>query len=76
MINQINLEMLLINGLRVSNLIALNTLSKLEVLCLEWNTKAEKLWDFSLNKNLRELEIVDFSALRDISELPEYRRKR
>lgn len=68
-VSRINPEMLLIYGLRASDLTALAKLDNLKHLCLDWNTKATSLWDFSQNGQLETLAVRDFSALRDISEL-------
>ena len=44
----------------------LSFLENVEVLALEWNTKAQSLWDLSKNTSLKSLSITDFSKLNDI----------
>lgn len=50
------------------DLTILETLTTPETIILTWNTKTDKLWDFSKNKNLRTLEVTDFSKLQDLSQ--------
>jgi len=40
-----------------------------ETIILNWNTKSTRLWDIGKNKNLRTLEIRDFSKVEDIQQL-------
>jgi hypothetical protein len=47
----------------------LETLATTSTLVLNWNTKSTSLWDISKNSELRNLEIVDFSKLYDISDI-------
>ncbi len=65
----INPQMLHIYELRVDDLSIVSSLKNLEVLSLEWNTKAKSLWDISKNTSLTSLSIKDFSKLNDISPL-------
>ena len=53
----------------IEDLSCLENLTHTETLILEWNTKAQKLWDVSKNKQLRNLAIIDFSKLRNIDGL-------
>ncbi|WP_369691017.1 hypothetical protein [Robertmurraya korlensis] len=62
-------KMLHIYEMRVEDLSNLECLKELEVLALEWNTKAHKLWNISKNQNLKSLSIKDFSKLNDIERL-------
>lgn len=52
-----------------TDLSILETLTGTSTLVLHWNTKSTLLWDISKNAELRNLEIVDFSKLYDISDL-------
>ncbi len=54
-------------NIRCTDLSALGTLTALEELDLEWNTKIEKLWNMSKLTALRSLRISDFSKLHDIT---------
>ncbi len=53
----------------VKDLSILETLAGTETLVLNWNTKAAALWDMSKNRNLRTLEITDFSKIHDLGQL-------
>lgn len=63
----VNPKMLFIYELRAKDLSIIGSLKDMEVLALEWNTKAENLWDISNNTSLKSLSISDFSKLNDIS---------
>lgn len=52
-----------------ADLSVLKTLTTTSTLVLHWNTKSTSLWDISNNTELRNLEIVDFSKLYDISNI-------
>lgn len=65
----VNPKMLYIYDMRVEDLSLLSSLTNVEVLALEWNTKATKLWDLSTNTSLRALSVKDLSKLNDISTL-------
>jgi len=65
----VNPKMLHIYELRVDNLSIISSLKEVEVLALEWNTKAKSLWDLSKNTSLKSLSITDFSKLTDINPL-------
>ncbi|MGM9929385.1 MAG: leucine-rich repeat domain-containing protein [Bacillus sp. (in: firmicutes)] len=60
-------KMLHIYELRADDLSIMSSLKDVEVLALEWNTKAQSLWDLSKNTSLVSLSITDFSKLNDIS---------
>lgn len=64
-----NPKMLHIYELKAEDLSIIGSLKDLEVLALEWNTKAQILWDISKNTSLKSLSIKDFSKLYDISNL-------
>ena len=68
-LNLVNPKMLHIYEMRVENLSVISSLTNLEVLGLEWNTKAKSLWDLSNNNSLKSLSIRDFSKLNDITPL-------
>jgi hypothetical protein len=68
-LNLVNPKMLHIYEMRVEDLSAISSLTNLEVLGLEWNTKANNLWDLSNNTYLKSLSIKDFSKLNDINPL-------
>lgn len=65
----VNPKMLYIYELKVEDLSAISSLKDVEVLALEWNTKAQSLWDISKNTSLKSLSIKDFSKLNDITPL-------
>lgn len=65
----VNPKMLYIYEMRVNDLSILSSLTHVEILALEWNTKANNLWDLSNNISLKSLSIKDFSKLKDISPL-------
>lgn len=54
---------------QAKDLKCLESLVDCETLIIEWNTKAQSLWDISANKKLRKLSISDFSKISDWSEL-------
>ena len=66
-IKLVNPKLLYIYDLKVDDLSLMERLTNLEILEVEWNTKAANLWDISKNKNLEALYIKDFSKLNDIS---------
>jgi len=68
-INLINPRMLCIYDIKASDLTSLEKLTNLEILEIEWNTKATELWNISRNKLLKALYIKDFSRLHDISQI-------
>ena len=43
----VNPKMLFVHELRVEDLSIISSLKDVEVLALEWNTKAQSLWDLS-----------------------------
>lgn len=57
----VNPKMLFVHELRVEDLSMISSLKDVEVLALEWNTKAQSLWDLSKNTFLKSLSIKDFS---------------
>ncbi|MCM3027652.1 leucine-rich repeat domain-containing protein [Bacillus safensis] len=65
----VNPKMLYMRELRVEDLSIISSLKDVEVLALEWNTKAQSLWDLSKNTFLKSLSITDFSKLNDIAPL-------
>ncbi|CAM5263459.1 internalin [Bacillus safensis FO-36b] [Bacillus safensis subsp. safensis] len=65
----VNPKMLYIRELRVEDLSIISSLKDVEVLALEWNTKAQTLWYLSKNTFLKSLSITDFSKLNDIAPL-------
>ncbi|WP_339209155.1 leucine-rich repeat domain-containing protein [Bacillus sp. FSL R5-0432] len=65
----VNPKMLFVHELRVEDLSMISSLKDVEVLALEWNTKAQSLWDLSKNTFLKSLSIKDFSKLNDIAPL-------
>ncbi|WP_144680209.1 leucine-rich repeat domain-containing protein [Bacillus altitudinis] len=65
----VNPKMLYIRELRVEDLSIISSLQDVEVLALEWNTKAQSLWDLSKNTSLKSLSLTDFSKLNDIAPL-------
>lgn len=65
----VNPRMLFVHEMRVEDLSIISSLKDLEVLALEWNTKAQSLWDLSKNTCLKSLSITDFSKLNDIAPL-------
>ena len=62
----VNPKMLHIYEMRVEDLSIISSLKDVEILALEWNTKAQSLWEFSNNTSLKSLSIKDFSKLSDI----------
>lgn len=63
----VNPKTLHIEAMRVDDLSTLTSLKDVEILALNWNTKAQSLWDLSQNTSLKLLSIIDFSKLNDIS---------
>ncbi|MBS1590975.1 MAG: leucine-rich repeat domain-containing protein [Bacteroidetes bacterium] len=55
--------------LPTTNLTFLETLNTTQTLILEWNTKTTSLWDLSKNIGLKNLKIIDFPKLNDISQI-------
>lgn len=53
--------------IRCTDLSAIGTMTALEKIDLEWNTKIEKLWDMRQLTSLEYLRISDFSKLHDVS---------
>jgi hypothetical protein len=68
-LNLVNPKMLHIYEMRVEDLSVISSLTNIEVLGLEWNTKTKSLWDLSKNTCLKSLSIKDFSKLIDINPL-------
>lgn len=68
-LSQVNPEMLYVYEMRVEDLSLLSNLSNLQILGLEWNTKATRLWDISNNHRLKALSIKGFSRLNEIQSL-------
>ena len=66
--------MLYIYEMRVEDLSNIASLKGLQVLALEWNTKAHELWDLSKNKSLKSLSIKDFPKLNNIESLEQSKR--
>ncbi|MEH6941425.1 hypothetical protein [Bacillus sp. JJ722] len=60
---------MLIYDLKVENLAAIELLTNLKALSLEWNTIANTLWDLSKNSNLKTLSIIDFPKISNIKEI-------
>lgn len=65
----VNLKYLSLYQVLAKDLTILETLEKAETIILKWNTKSTRLWDISKNKELRTLEITDFSKLEEIDQL-------
>lgn len=65
---QVTLKYLNIYQVLAKDLSILESQKQIESIKLEWSSKALKLWDFSKNINLRNLEILDFSKLEDIKQ--------
>lgn len=65
----VNPKMLYIYNIRAEDLSLISLLTNLEILALEWNSKASTLWDLSKNEKLKALSIKDFSKLFDITPL-------
>lgn len=55
--------------MRVSDLSPLESLQNLEVVSVQWNTKATSLWDLGQNSNLHSLAIKDFPKLQSLDAL-------
>jgi hypothetical protein len=68
-LNLVNPKILHIYEMRVEDLSVISSLTNVEVLGLEWNTKANSLWNLTNNTSLKSLSIKDFSKLNDISPL-------
>lgn len=51
----VNPKMLFVHELRVEDLSIISSLKDVEVLALEWNTKAQSLWDLSKNTFLNDI---------------------
>ncbi|WP_240633181.1 leucine-rich repeat domain-containing protein [Paenibacillus montanisoli] len=62
----INPKMVHFHEMKVEDLTPLEALDHVEVLSLEWNTKAKTLWDLAKNTALTSLSIKDFSKLENI----------
>jgi Leucine-rich repeat (LRR) protein len=65
----VNLKYLNLYQVLAKDLTILETLDKTETIILNWNTKSSSLWDISKNKELKTLEITDFSKLEEIDQL-------
>jgi Leucine-rich repeat (LRR) protein len=63
----VNPKMLQMVQMRVEDLTLLGSLSNIEILALDWNTKAKKLWEMTNNRALKSLSIKDFPKLDDNS---------
>lgn len=68
-LNLVNPKMLYIYEMRVEDLSVIASLTNVEILALEWNTKANNLWNLSNNTSLKFLSIKHFPKLNDISPL-------
>lgn len=68
-LNLVNPKMLYIYEMRVEDLSVIASLTNVEILALEWNTKANSLWNLSNNTSLKFLSIKHFPKLNDISPL-------
>lgn len=77
-LNQKQFETILLNvqpeylnlyGCKVSDLSYLSNLVGLKTLVINWNTKAESLWDISANVNLENLHLEDLSKITSLDEL-------
>lgn len=68
-IGQVNPKLMCLYNVKAKDLLLLDTLTNLETLRIEWNTKTESLWDLSGNTSLKHLDIVDFKKLTDFSPL-------
>lgn len=64
----VNLKYLNLYQVLAKDLTILETQTSAETIVLTWNTKTDKLWNFSKNINLKTLEISDFSKLNDLIE--------
>ncbi len=65
----VKVSSLKVYGVQAHDLSGFESLDSLISLDINWNTKAEKLWDISKNHNLKSLSILDFSKLHDLSQL-------
>ena len=65
----VNLKYLNLYQVLAKDLTILETLDTTETIILNWNTKASLLWDISKNKDLKTLEITDFSKLGEVDQL-------
>lgn len=52
---------------RVPNLAPLEDVPRLECVSFYWNQKADRLWNFSRNRNLRSLRFTDFTRLTSLT---------
>ncbi|MFC4354233.1 leucine-rich repeat domain-containing protein [Chryseomicrobium palamuruense] len=68
-ISLIQPKQLHIYEMRVSDLSPLESLHNLEVVSLQWNTKATSLWDLGQNPKLYSLAIMDFPKLQSLDAL-------
>lgn len=68
-VSHVQPKYLLIYEMRVSDLSPLESLNNLEVVSLQWNTKATSLWDLGKNSNLYSLSIMDFPKLESLDSL-------
>lgn len=68
-LSQVNPKMLYVYEMRVEDLSLVSNLTNLQILGLEWNTKATRLWDISKNTNLKALSIKGFSKMSEIQSL-------
>jgi hypothetical protein len=64
----VNLKYLDLYQVLAKDLTILETQTTTETFILTWNTKTDKLWDFSKNTNLRTLEVTDFSKLNNLTQ--------
>lgn len=62
----LNVGYLSIYNVQAKDLSLLEGLDKCETLLLEWNSKADKLWDFKKTKQIKHLAIRDFSKIVDL----------
>lgn len=65
----VHLKYLNLYQVLAKDLTILEILEQTETIILNWNTKANSLWDIRKNKNLKTLEITDFSKLEEIDQL-------
>ncbi|WP_298509715.1 hypothetical protein [uncultured Kordia sp.] len=68
-IPHISPEYLNLYGCRVKDLSLLETLTKVETIVNVWNTKTLQFWDFSKNKNLKQLYLGDLTKVNTLEDL-------
>jgi hypothetical protein len=62
-------EFIYLYNMRVADLSKLSMLENIKFLALEWNTKANRLWNIEMNSSLSELYISNFPKLNNLDDL-------